>query len=167
MKMKFGKTLLAAGLILSSNLASAGFYVGAGAYNTSIDVDSFEKYNEAYNIFAGWKPSAIPFLSVEASYHNLGSYKISPQDSADVSAWSAQGVFTFPITIIDIYAKLGISKTEYKFLGDKDDSSDPYYALGAALTMLPVVDIYVEYQNFELTDDISLYAYGLGVKANF
>ena len=147
-------------------------------YQSTLDVDTGlgDDDDTAMTLFVGWEPPIIPFLSVEVAYHDLGSYKLT-EDIAntelkgDVKAYSAQAVLAFPIIIFDIYGKLGYAKTDFDFsidgIKDDDSSSDPYLALGLALTILPVVDFYAEYQRFEFSDDNTLDLFGLGVKATF
>ena len=168
MTKMFLKGFMALTLTLMANIAAADFYIGAGAYSSTLDSFAGDEDDKALSFMVGWEPPIITFLSVEASYHDLGSYDLGLNTMADIKAYSAQGVFTIPIVIIDLYAKLGIAKTDYKVSGQgSDDSSDPYYAIGVAFTMLPVIDIYAEYQQFDFSDNLKIGAYGLGVKANF
>lgn len=178
MKNTLLKALLITSSVLVANLAHADFYVGGGLYQSTLDFDSDfgDDDDKAMTLFAGWKPPIIPFLSVEVAYHDLGSYKLT-EDTAntvikgDVEALSAQAVVAFPIIIFDIYGKLGYAKTDFDAsingIKDNDSSSDPYFALGLALTMIPIIDIYAEYQRFELSDDNRVDLFGLGVKATF
>ncbi|NRB37177.1 MAG: outer membrane beta-barrel protein [Pseudomonadales bacterium] len=168
MNKMFLKGLMTLSLTLMAHVAAADFYIAAGAYATSLDALSSDESDKALSVTFGWEPPIIPFLSIEASYHDLGGYSSNNQ-SLDVTAYSAQGVFAFPIIIMDIYAKFGYAKTDYDVSSDSgsDSSNDPYYAVGVALTMLPVIDIYAEYQHFDFGNDLAIGAYGLGVKAHF
>ena len=166
MRKSFVKGLIVLSVSLMANLAVADFYVGAGAYASSFTVASADEDDQALSVLVGWEPPIIPFLSVEVAYHDLGSYSFPGADSIDVSAFSAQGVFAIPVVIFDIYAKLGYAKTDLDVGGNSNDSSDPYYAVGAAFTLLPIIDIYAEYQRFEF-DDADIDAFGVGVKAHF
>ncbi len=167
------KFLATASIALVANLANADIYLGGGLYQSTLDADNDlgDDDDKAMTIFLGWEPPVIPFLSVEIAYHDLGSYKLSEDIEADLTAYSAQAVLAFPILMFDIYGKLGYAKTDSDFSvnGDKDNdsSSDPYLALGVALTLLPVVDFYAEYQRFEFNDDNTVDMFGVGVKATF
>lgn len=172
------KFLATASIALVANLANADIYLGGGIYQSTLDVDTGlgDDDDQAMTIFLGWEPPVIPFLSVEIAYHDLGSYKLTEDISnneieADLTAYSAQAVVAFPIIMFDIYGKLGYAKTDYDFSvnggKENDSSSDPYLALGVALTLLPVVDFYAEYQRFEFDDDHTVDMFGVGVKATF
>ena len=158
----FLKGITAASFILLANVAAPDFYLGGGLYKTSLDVGDFSDDDQAMSVFVGWEPPVIPFVSVEAAYHDLGSYSDN-----DVSAYSAQAVLTLPVMFFDFYAKLGVAKTDVDGASESDSSNDPYYAAGVAFTLLPVVDIYAEYQQFDFSDDVKIGAYGLGAKINF
>lgn len=170
MKKITEKLLLVSCIAFAANTATADWYAGAGAYNSTINKTSFEKFDAGYGLAVGWTPesnSFMPldnlFLSAEGSYQNLGSFMITTEDEADVSAWTAQGVLTFTLSDIDLYGKLGFSYSDF----DGDSSFDPYFAAGAAYSITEKVDIYGEYQNFELTDGINIFTYGGGIKAKF
>lgn len=170
MKKIIIKSLAALSITLISHVAAADFYLSAGAYATSSDFSVATGSGEddsALSLVVGWEPPVIPFISVEVAYHDLGSYApLGIGSEIDVAAYSAQGVFAFPIIplIFDIYAKLGVAQTDF----DVDDSTDPYYAVGIALTTIPVVDFYVEAQRFDFGDNSnSINSYGAGIKVNF
>jgi hypothetical protein len=170
MKRLTGKLLLASCITFAANTATADWHAGVGAYNSTINETEFEKYDMGYGLAVGWTPESNSFmpleslsLSAEGSYQKLGSFMITTEDEAEVSAWTAQGVLTFALSDIDLYGKLGFSYSDF----DGDSSFDPYLAAGAAYSITNKVDIYGEYQSFELTDDINIYTYGAGIKAKF
>ena len=170
MKFFLGRALATLGLSLLANVAAADFYLGLGAYSSTSDFEqvSDEEDDMAVSVTLGWEPPIIPFISVEVSYHDLGSYDFGPSSALDVSAFSAQGVLAFPVFLVmDVYAKLGVAQTESKFSGFSDDSTDPYYAIGTAFTLLPIVDLYAEVQRFDFAESSSVTAYGLGARVHF
>lgn len=167
MNKTFLKLLTAVSLTCIASLASADIYVGGGLYASSLDGGTdFDDDDKAMTVFVGWEPPIIPFLSAEVAYHDLGAYAYSKDagsDDTDFKAYSAQAVAAFPIVMFDIYGKLGYAKTE----ADSESESNPYLAVGVAFTLLPIVDIYAEYQRFEFNDDVTLDLFGLGAKATF
>ncbi len=171
MKNFFAKLLATLSLSMLANMAAADFYVGLGAYSSTSDFEavSDEEDDKALSVTLGWEPPIIPFISVEVSYHDLGSYDFGPSSALDVSAFSAQGVFAFPLFLVmDVYAKFGVAQTESKFSGfGSDDSTDPYYAIGTAFTLLPIVDLFAEVQRFDFAESSSVTAYGLGARVHF
>jgi len=169
-----GKLLLAGSIVLATSTATADWYAGASVYNSTINETDFEKYSAGYDLTVGWSPESNSFmpseklsLAAEGSYHNLGTFDVTTTEEADASAWSIQGVLTFAISEIDVYGKLGISYSDFDGETISDTSVDPYVAAGVAYSITEQVDIYGEYQNFELTDDINIFTYGGGIKAKF
>lgn len=181
MKKNLIKLLSIASLALCANFASADFYVGGGLYATTFDIsdgDFDEDDDTTIGVFVGWKPPIIPMVSFELGYYDLGGYESKTFDSSyDASAITAAGVLTLPIPIVTVYGKLGVAKTDFdgKILGQKfsEGSTDPYYAIGAAFTLLPIVDFFLEFQRFDLGEekisgeDVTIDMIGLGVKAGF
>jgi hypothetical protein len=170
MKNLTGKIVLISSIAFTASTAMADWYAGAGAYNSTISETAFEKFDAGYGLTVGWTPesnSFMPlenlFLSAEGSYQNIGSFMVTTEDEANVSAWTGQGVLTFSLSDIDLYGKLGFSYSDF----DGDTSFDPYIAAGAAYSITDKVDLYGEYQSFELTDNINIYTYGGGIKAKF
>lgn len=170
MKRLTDKILLACCIAFAATSASADWHIGVGAFNSTISETSFEKYDVGYGLNWGWAPesnSFMPlentFLSAEGSYQNLGSFMITTEDEAEASAWTAQGVLTVALFDIDLYGKLGFSYSDF----DSDTSLDPYIAAGAAYSLTKKVDVYAEYQSFELAHDINIFTYGGGIKAKF
>ena len=170
MKKLTEKLLLTSCIAFAASTVTADWHAGAGVYNSTINETAFEKYDAGYGLIVGWTPesnSFMPsenlFLSAEGSYQKLGSFMITTEDEAAVSAWTAQGVLTLSLSEIDLYGKLGFSYSDF----DGDNSFDPYIAAGAAYSITEKVDVYGEYQSFELTDGINIYTYGAGLKAKF
>ncbi len=163
---------LAASLALSTSTASAdGFYIGAGAYKSSIDTNLFSDDDIVPAGFIGYQvlDVGILMLSAELGYYDLGSYNKNG-NSVDASAISLAGVAYLPIgPFFELYAKAGLASinSETNTNGTKGDfdGTDMFSGVGFALDIFDTVDIYVEYLRFDTDVDSELM--GAGVRLDF
>ena len=84
---------------------------------------------------------------------------------SDASAWTLGLLPAIPVWIIDIYARLGAAWWENEFSRDKEDGTDPYYGLGLAFNLGGSLDLYLEWNRFDLNTDLDLF--GLGIRWTF
>lgn len=166
-------------LALASSLASAsGFYVGGGAYDTSVNdkIDLMEVKDNAVTpaVFVGYRP--INMLGVELGYYDLGRMddkQLIGKVHLDGQAATAAAVLTLPLGLIDIYGKAGVAYVDgsAKFampgIAYKKDLSgtDPFVAAGVALNVLNTLYVYTEYQRIE--SDVKFDMVGVGVRLDF
>jgi hypothetical protein len=173
---KLLKSLLGVGLVaslaLSTSTASAdGFYIGAGAYKSSIDSNLFKDDDIVPAGFLGYQimDVGILMLSAELGYYDLGDYKKNG-NTVKGSAVTLAGVAYLPIgPFFELYAKAGLasinSKTNSNGTKGDFDGTDMFSGAGFALDIFDTVDIYVEYLRFDTDVDSELI--GAGVRLDF
>ncbi|MDQ8037076.1 MAG: outer membrane beta-barrel protein [Pedobacter sp.] len=154
-------------LVLASAGARADFYIGAGAYGTSVDEDGFEDSDVAPAVFLGWRP--IELVGVELGYYDFGKFE-SQGSSLDANAVTLAGLLSMELGPVGVYAKAGVSNTSYKFseVGNnfKDDSTDPFGGVGLTVDLIDKLYLYGEYLHFA-NDDAAVDVYGLGLRYSF
>ena len=71
---RLSSLLLGASLFALAPLANAGFYIGAGLYNTSVDEKfdnlEFDDDDTTGALFLGWRP--IELIGAEVGYYDFG-----------------------------------------------------------------------------------------------
>ncbi|VAW48795.1 hypothetical protein MNBD_GAMMA03-1682 [hydrothermal vent metagenome] len=163
---------LAASLALSTSTASAdGFYIGAGAYKSSIDTNLFSEDDIVPAGFLGYQilDVGVLMLSAELGYYDLGDYSKNG-NTVKGSAVTLAGVAYLPVgPFIELYAKVGLASIngETKTNGNKDDfdGTDLFSGAGFAIDIFDTVDIYAEYLRFDTDVDSELI--GVGVRLDF
>lgn len=161
--------------------ADNGFYLGAGVSQTEIDafdddafgvgdLDDFKIDNTSYKIIAGFRP--LDFMAIEANYIDLGDGEVGVGDftfRTEAKAIAAYALFSLPIPIVDVYAKLGVARWELdgSFDGtdidDLDDEATEFaYGVGAQMNF-GSLGARLEWENFDVdrTDGAELLTLGL------
>jgi hypothetical protein len=167
---------LAALLALTSTAVSAdGFYVGAGAYKTEIDLEDYSDDDTVPAAFVGYQFLDTNFLmlSAELGYYDLGDYsefKLGNDYSVDADALTLAGVVYIPIgPFFEIYAKAGAASVsvDYQINGVRDDAdgTEAFGGLGFAFDIFDTIDIYAEYLIFDTEVDSEMF--GVGVRFDF
>ena len=169
-------------LLVPSAMAKA--YVGAGLSHATLETDFSRQQDSdrAFILFIGWQPKSLAIFSLEAAFHDFGSYQtkevtapIGEQSiNTKATAFSAQVAATVPLIIFNIYAKLGIARSDYSLTGLnssalilEDNHNGIYYAFGGSFTLLPVIDLYAEHQKIEITERQDIESWGIGIRAYF
>jgi OOP family OmpA-OmpF porin len=157
----------------------AGFYVGAGLGNMSLDSDSiygrdFDGSDTGFKVFAGYK--FMPWLALEAEYLDGGE----PEDvfrsedfpderlkvTAGVSGFIGSAVGILPIgESFDVFAKAGFiywdGDGSGKIRNDQgtlekvsygNDGTDFAWAVGGTWYFMENLGLRAEYQGFEISD---------------
>lgn len=152
-------SLLASGSAFASGLYAA-VDVGQGTIKSACSgvPASFgctEKATAA-RIGLGYK-LPLEFLSVEANYGNLGKASMSvfgfPAE-LKASGLQVSGIASLPVVpgAVSLFGKVGMAniKTTYSFAGASvsDTNNNMTFGVGAAFTLLPVVDLRVQYEDF-------------------
>ncbi|MEZ8777058.1 porin [Vibrio splendidus] len=143
--MKLNKFILPIAAIFFVTQASADPYIGASylysEYQAESDNTDFSDENSGYSLYLGYQINDL--LSVEAGYADfVDTHKDFEHIYSD--AWLASTKLTLPITIFDVYGRLGIGHFQSN-LGDTDDI---YYGVGTGVTLGPV-RVALEYTMYE------------------
>ena len=147
--------------------ADSGFYLGAGAgqsqWKDSPPQTAGQEFSESsasYRLFAGYRFGVIPFIDLapEIGYMDLG--KADGTVGGTNTQYKAQGVdasllVIFPITIFDLYGRLGAMsvKTDKTFNGATSSSSgtSEMYGLGVGVR-LGKIGVRAEYDRVNVKD---------------
>jgi len=166
--LEFVLVLLLAG---PAQAADSGFYLGAGAGQSQWKDNpsqtagqEFSESSTAYRGFAGYRFGLIPLidLAAELGYMNLG--KADSTVGGTNTQYKAQGVdasllVIFPITLFDLYGRLGAMsvKTDKTFNGATSSSSgtSEMYGLGVGFR-LGKIGVRAEYDRVNVKDLKSL-----------
>lgn len=166
--------LAACAFLLSLSMPSLadGFYIGAGAYLTDIEVlsDSTDEVTPAGFIGYQFVDSNFLMLSAEFGYYDLGSISGTVNDidySLDAEAYSLAGVAYLPLgPFFEIYGKAGLAEMGFDadFAGQElaDDGTEVFVGAGAAIDILDTIDIYAEYLYFD--NAINSQMFGIGIR---
>lgn len=153
-------------LVLASAAARADFYIGAGAYGTSVDEDGFSDSNIAPAVFLGWRP--IELLGVELGYYDFGKFEDSGT-SVDASAVTLAGLLSMELGPVGVYAKLGVADPSFKVNqpgANIDDGTNPFGGVGLTVDLMDKLYLYGEYLHFA-NDDAAIDVYGAGLRYSF
>jgi opacity protein-like surface antigen len=176
--MLFIAATLALAGVTSAQAADNGFYLGAGVSQAKLDnvgedfdsgnLDEFEIDDTAFKIIAGFRP--LDFLAVEANYMDLGSASENVggvQFDADAKAFGAYVIGFLPITLVDLYAKVGVvhwqTEASAGNIFDIDDDGTEFgYGAGAQVRFGSLA-ARLEYEQFDVdnTDGVELLSLGL------
>lgn len=158
------RLLGAAGLFALASAAHADFYIGAGAYSTSIDAaigGLKDDTDFAPAVFLGWRP--IELVGVEAGYYDLGSY-----GPIDASALTLAGLLSLELGPVGVYAKGGLARTTVELAGYSEDNADPFAGLGLTIDLMDKLYVYGEYLRFTQEDsDVDFDVAGVGLRYAF
>ncbi|AIU67193.1 MULTISPECIES: porin [Vibrio] len=143
--MKLKTVILPIAALLFAGQVMANPYIGASFlysdYQVKNDDLDLSDTNSGYNLYAGYAINSL--LSVEAGY---ADFVDTNKDLEHIysNAWLASAKLTLPITIFDIYGRLGVGH----FQNNIKDSDDIYYGVGAGVKLGPA-RIALEYTQYE------------------
>ena len=156
---------LLSGLVLSlfasGSAFASGMYaaidVGQGTIkDVCIGAPSCKEKGTATRIGIGYK-LPLELLSVEADYGIFGkATQTLPGSSLELKAsgFQVSGIASFPVVpgAVSVFGKVGLAniKTAVSATGiaSSDKNNNMTWGVGAALTLMPVVDLRVQYENF-------------------
>ncbi len=143
--MKFNKLILPIAALFFVTQASANPYIGASYLYSEYQVESgdhdLSDENSGYNLYVGYKFNDL--LSIEGGYADfVDTHKDYEHIQSD--AWLASTKLTLPITIFDVYGRVGVGH----FQTSLGDSNDIYYGVGTGVKLSPV-RVAVEYNVYE------------------
>lgn len=158
--------LLLTVLVLASASARADFYIGAGAYGTSVDEDGFEDSDVAPAVFLGWRP--IELIGVEVGYYDFGKFEDQGVE-VEASAVTLAGLLSMELGPVGVYGKLGVADASFDINqpGESvDDGANPFGGVGLTVDLADKLYLYGEYLHFA-NDDAAVDVYGLGLRYSF
>lgn len=173
---KLLQTILGAGvsasLAFSATTASAeGFYIGAGVYQSDMEISQFDDDDTVPAAFVGYQFLDTNFLmlSAELGYYDLGSYS-GTNYKVDADALTLAGVVYVPIgPFFEVYAKAGAASvsvdTTVGSIKQDDDGTEAFGGVGFSFDILDTIDIYAEYLQFDTEVDSEMV--GVGVRFDF
>lgn len=133
--------------------ASAEPYIGAGYLYSNYDDIDVSGSNNGYTIYGGYTFAKL--FSAELAYADFVDTN-SPIDNSSVysNAWLASGKITLPITIFDVYGRLGMGR----FSNSINTSTDVYGGIGAGVSLGParVALEYTKYDTAIVKDSVNL-----------
>ncbi|GMM90962.1 porin [Vibrio fortis] len=143
--MKLNKFILPIAAIFFVTQVSANPYVGASYLYSEYQAESnntdFSDENSGYNLYLGYQLN--DFLAIEAGYADfVDTHKDYEHIHSD--AWLASTKLTLPITIFDVYGRVGVGH----FQTNLGDTNDIYYGVGAGVTLGPA-RVALEYTTYE------------------
>lgn len=150
------KTLLALALASVATTANADSLIYGGAQFGSAETEapgSSTATDESTVYGAHVGTGLLPFIGLEAGIWNLGSYTYSNGVKADYSSVYFAVKPSLDFGPLHVYAKAGLNSwsAEYNTVAD-DDGYDPYYGVGAEISVFPMLTIGVGYNNFDVAD---------------
>jgi hypothetical protein len=144
-----------------SGFVKADPYIGAGYiytnYKDNISYDDLDIKDDSsgYTIYGGYEFAAL--FAVELGYADFVDTN-SPVDNTKIyaDAWLASGKISLPLTIFDIYGRVGMGH----FSTNIKSSNNVYGGVGAGVSLGPVrlALEYTVYDNKLLQDSIGLNA---------
>ncbi len=148
----FTSVLLAA----PAQAADSGIYLGAGVGTAQEKDQNFSESSTPYRAFAGYRFGIIPIidLAAEIGYMDLGKAEGS---TGTVKAHGADAsvLLIFPITIVDLYGRLGVMQANLdKTLNGVSTSSSGtagVYGVGAGVRLGPI-GVRAEYDRIDIKD---------------
>ena len=178
--MKFiNYTLAFVSCLFFSSVSFGSVYVG-GALGLSTmsalsnKIDGVQHHADAkdtgYKILLGYK--ILPILALEAQYTDFGKFKYDEKVfgqnllGVDVNSHSfgAAAVARLPLLLFAPYAKVGMHRWDFDAndtgglvkaptLLKSGSGTDVFYGLGADFTLLPLLDLGLEYEQYQLGDN--------------
>jgi OOP family OmpA-OmpF porin len=150
-----------------------GFYLGAGITQSrwdadNFDVDDLDDEDNNWKAIAGYRFN--PNFAVEANYIDFGEASapetpLGARFDAEAKGFALYAVGTVPISMVDLYAKVGAAQIdgEGRF-GDvafQDDATEFAYGAGIRLR-LQNLGIHAEYEKFDtdVVGDLDLITVG-------
>lgn len=130
-------------LAVPAQAAGSGFYLGAGTGQAQVKDQSFSESSTPYRGFAGYRFGIIPLidLAAEIGYMDLGKAESSAETVKGHGA-DASVLLIFPITIFDLYGRLGAMQVNLdKTLNGVSTSSSGsagVYGLGVGVRFGPI-----------------------------
>ena len=153
---------------ISIGAQAEGFYFGAGAYETEVDIDVLDDSEYVPAGFVGYQFLDTNFLmlSAELGYYDLGDFD-NRRVEIESSAVTLAGVAYLPIgPFFEVYAKAGIAavKAEIEIDGDTNDFDDEEFfgGVGFAFDIFDTIDIYAEYLQFD--SELESEMIGIGIR---
>jgi hypothetical protein len=149
--------------------ADNGFYLGGAASDVSSDYAVAFSAGDAadddgFKLIGGIRP--LDWLAIEANYVDLGTARVplnvacvttpcASQLSIDARAVSVSAVGLFTLPLVDLYARIGMSRWETErriAFSQKDEGTDPTYGAGVQLRFGSFA-LRVEYERFDFGGD--------------
>lgn len=130
-------------LAVPARAADSGFYLGAGVGQAQVKDQSFSESSTPYRAFAGYRFGIIPLIDIaaEVGYMDLGKAENSAESVKGHGA-DASALLIFPITIFDLYGRLGVMQVNLdKTLNGVSTSSSGsagVYGLGVGVRLGPI-----------------------------
>lgn len=172
MKKSLSLAALSLALVGTSGTAQAemensGIYVGAGYGQYSIQYENRENdidFDDDAAVLKGYIGARFnPYLSLELAYQNFDEAN-DVDDYAEIDGLSLAAILSLPITQnFSLFAKGGWFKwdadisTDIPALGNitsSQDGSDIFYGAGLRYAFSKNIEARIEYERFELEDDI-------------
>jgi hypothetical protein len=149
--------------------ADNGFYLGGAASDVSSDYDAPVSAGPAadddgFKLIGGVRP--LDSFAIEANYVDLGTTRVPlnvvcvttpcPSHlSLDARAVSVSAVGLFTLPLVDLYARVGVSRWETErqvLVAQKDEGTDPTFGAGVQVR-LGSFAVRVEYERFDFGAD--------------
>ena len=165
-----------------------GFYLGGSLGYGVIDVKGensdlgeieFDEGDLGYKLFAGYR--FLPFLAVEGGYVDFGnpSSDFSFDDGIlnteiGLNGWNLAAVGILPLTIFDVYAKVGYfwwdadvrAQLGGETDNDSDSGSDLMYGIGGQVWITRIA-IRAEIELYDVADADNVWLFSAGVAFRF
>ena len=170
-------------LALPAKADSTGFFLAGGVNYNGID-DTFDKedfsppedletiYDDSsvgFNLGGGWRFNK--WFALDAAYWDFGEFRSESdaingdKENLDATVLTVGGIASIPLWIFDVYARGGAAFWDLEGDRFKDDGTDLYYGVGAALNIFGSLDIYLEAVRFDTETDIN--SVGAGLRFTF
>ncbi|GEA50222.1 hypothetical protein VIN01S_10260 [Vibrio inusitatus NBRC 102082] len=143
--MKLNKLILPIAAVFFITKVSANPYIGASylysEYQVQNEDTEYSDENSGYSLFLGYQVHDM--FAIEAGY---ADYVDTHKDYEHVysGAWLTSAKLMLPITIFDLYGRVGIGH----FQTNLGDTNDVYYGAGAGVSLGPV-RVALEYNIYE------------------
>ena len=168
-------TALIALLALPAVAADNGFYLGASAGQSGIEISDiddmdFSGGDTAYKLFVGYR--ILTFFAVEGSYVDFGSADDNLGGDlgtveADASGFDAFAMGMLPLGIADIFVKAGVIAWDAEIAArsidasESDSGTDPAYGIGVQFRIRSfAIRGEVEYFDIEGAEYVYMYSVG-------
>ena len=162
---------LSASLVFSASTHADDFYIGAGIYQSDVEISAFDDDDTVPAVFVGYQffDSNFLMLSAELGYYDLGGYS-GNNYKIDAQALTLAGVVYVPVgPFFELYAKAGMAavSVDTKVNGVKKDydGTESFGGAGFAFDIFDTLDIYAEYLVFDTEVDSEMI--GIGVRLDF